>query len=90
MLKVMLHDALSLLNVMNNLHASRSGIKYIFICSQKGDTVSRSGSTPQLSQDPERESQTTRKKSLISNLNNFFLDSLKKSERSKVWKFIHL
>ena len=29
-------------------------------------------------------------KSLILNINNFFLDSLKQSERSKVWKFIHL
>ena len=46
MLKAMLHDAMSLMNVMNNhLHVPRSGIKYFFICSQIGVTVSRSGIT---------------------------------------------
>ena len=36
MLKAMLHNAMSLMN----LHVSRSGIKCIFICSQIGVTVS--------------------------------------------------
>ena len=43
MKKAMLNDALSLMNVMNNLHVSVSGIKYIIICIQAGVNVSRSG-----------------------------------------------
>ena len=70
MLKNMLHDAMSLMNVMNNLHVSRSGIKYVFICSQMGVTVSRSGFTTFSSS---RMGITdNQKKSLISNLNYFF------------------
>ena len=80
MLKAMLHDAMSLIN----LQLFRSGIKCIFICSQIGVTVSRSGFTT--FQVPEQNHRHP-EKNLISNL---FLDSLKKSERSKVWKFIHL
>ena len=37
--------AMSMMNVMNNLLISRSGIKYFFICSQIGVTIFRSGIT---------------------------------------------
>ena len=70
MLKAMLHDVLSLMNVMNNLHVSWSGIKNIFICSQIGVTVSRSGFTTFSSS---RTGITAnKKKSRISNLINLF------------------
>ena len=72
----MLNDALSLMNVMNNMHVSRSGIKYIFICSQIGVTVSRSGFTTFSSS---RTGITdNQKKSLISNLDIYPHAILKK------------
>ena len=76
MLKTMLNDALSLMNVMNNMHVSRSGIKYIFICSQIGVTLSRSGFTTFSSS---RTGITNKqKKSLISNLDIYPHAILKK------------
>ena len=52
--------AMSMMDVINNLHVSCSGIIYFFICSQIGVTVSRRAS--QLSQVPEWQSQTITKK----------------------------
>ena len=71
MLKAMLHDAMSLMNVMNNLHVSHSGIKYIFICHCFPIGLNNFFKLPNGNhRQPD--------KSMISNLNNFFSRQFKK------------